>query len=69
MENNAVTLQNEAEVDEAGYGEDERETLCVRKSSRQREKSKRLAELGNPLETIVQNQFQSLSREVSLINL
>lgn len=69
MENNAVTLQNEAEVNEAENGEDESETLRVRKSSRQREKSKRLAELRNPFETIVQNQYQSLSRQVSLIYL
>lgn len=56
--------QNEAEVNEKGNDDIRSEPQCtVRRSSRQREKSKRLIYpyLGNLLMTVVQFLFQSLS--------
>lgn len=61
VESDEVTHQNEA-------GHDESETQCtVRRSSRQREQSKRLTypELGNPLVSIVHSLFQSLSTAIT----
>lgn len=68
VENDKVTHLTEADVNKAGNDKDESEIIsAVRRSSRQREQSKRLTypELGNPLVTIVQSLFQSLSTVIT----
>lgn len=65
---NKVAPETEADVGRTEIDKNETETISdVRRSSRQREQSKRLTypELGNPLVTIVQSLFQSLSTVIT----
>lgn len=68
MENGEVVCENETDIDGKENDGDEGETQStVRRSSRQREKTKRLTypELGNLLMTIVQTLLQSLSTVIT----
>ena len=67
-ENGEATHQDETVIDEDRNEEDGGEIhTSVRRSTRQREPSRRLTynDLGNPLVTIVQTLFQSLSTVVT----
>lgn len=67
-EGGEATHQGETEIDEGINEEDGSEIQnTVRRSSRQREPAKRLTypELGNPLVTVVQALFQSLSTAIT----
>ncbi|MCJ8730139.1 hypothetical protein PDJAM_G00180710 [Pangasius djambal] len=68
LESSETTHQNETEIDERRNDQDESETQSeVRRPSRRRKPPKKLTypELGNPLVTIVQNLFQSLSSAIT----